>query len=65
MLRTILFVFLIYLTFAFQMTHLPKTHIFKFDNYTGKSITPSMVTFFTKVINDGYTFYLTDLQNNA
>ncbi len=64
MFKTILFVFLIYLTFAFQLTHLPKTQMLKFDNYTGAYFTQPVQDNIKKIINDAYTIYLSDYKNN-
>ena len=39
----------------------PKYSNLRLANYTGLSITPSMVTYFIKTINEAYTYYLEDL----
>jgi hypothetical protein len=37
----------------------------QFSNYTGSSITPSMVSFYIKTINEAYTYYRNDFANNT
>ena len=34
-------------------------------NYTGSSITPSMVAYYIKTINEAYTYFNTDYSNNT
>jgi hypothetical protein len=46
-----------------RQTH--PTENLKLANYTGSLITPSMITFYIKTINDAFTFYQEDLPNNT
>ncbi len=44
-----------------QPVQLAQSNNFKLDNYTGASITPAMVSYMTKTLNEAYQYYLEDL----
>jgi hypothetical protein len=69
MLLTItIFLFAFLQTHSFQITEINRplsVQNLQFSNYTGLSITPTMVSYYVKTINEAYTYFRNDFSSNT